>query len=71
MMMIIAGGRIVMMMIIAGGRDDDGECDAVTDDDDFGGPDGNVTLVMIKMTMKIHTTVMLIVLTDAIKQIAN
>ena len=56
-------------MIIAGGCDDDG--DAVANDDDFGSPDGNVTLVMIKMTMKIHTSVMLIVLTDAIKQIAN
>ena len=33
-----------MMMIIAGGRDDDD--DAVTDDDDFGGPDGDVTLVI-------------------------
>ena len=33
-----------MMMIIAGGRDDDG--DALTDDDDFGGPDGDVTLVI-------------------------
>ena len=41
-----------MMMIIAGGCDDDG--DALTDEDDFGGPDGNVTLVMIKMTMKIR-----------------
>ena len=61
-----------MMMIIAGGfGNDDGNGDAVADDDDFGGPDGNVTLVMIKMTMKIHTSVMLIVLTDAIKQIAN
>ena len=59
----------MVMMIIAGGCDDDD--DALTDDDDFGGPDGNVTLVMIKMTMKIHTSVMLIVLTDAIKQIAN
>ena len=59
------------MMIIAGSRNDDGNGVAVADDDDFGGPDGNVTLVMIKMTMKIHTSVMLIVLTDAIKQIAN
>ena len=33
-----------MMMIIAGGCDDDD--DAVTDDDDFGGPDGDVTLVI-------------------------
>ena len=53
-----------MMMVMANGH-------AFADDDDFGGPDGNVTLVMIKMTMKIHTSVMLIVLTDAIKQIAN